>query len=148
MKKNIIDFISYSFVALFVFVALSKLYIYNEFVSQIRSQVFPDQYTFVIVWGIILLQLTLAALLLFNKTRLLGLYLSTFLLIAFNVYIHLVISNFYGYMPCSCAGISKHFSWWRQLNFNYYFIVLGIIGIILSHWNNSIFVQRRSKANG
>jgi len=130
-KDTIIELIAYSFIALFVYTAVSKWMDFDAFVKQMDAQPFDNNWTPFLVWGLPSVELLTAGLLLFRRTKLIGLSLSLILMIIFTVYIKLVISNHYGFIPCACGGIIRKFSWWQHLWFNLYFVLLGVIGIII-----------------
>lgn len=134
-KETIIELIAYSFIALFVYTAVSKWMDFHAFVKQMNAQPFDDFWTPLIVWGLPSVEFIAAGLLLFKRTKFIGLCLSLILMIIFTVYIKLVISNHYGYIPCACGGIIRKFTWWQHLWFNLYFVLLGVIGVLLSFLN-------------
>ncbi|ASZ13445.1 hypothetical protein CK934_22035 [Chitinophaga sp. MD30] len=96
-----------------------------------NKQPFPDSYTPVLVWLIPALELLGAALLIADKTRLLGLYLCVGLMLVFTVYVSLVIMNFYGHIPCACGGLIASLRWKQHLYLNISYLLTGIIAILL-----------------
>jgi hypothetical protein len=75
-----------------------------------------------------LAELLIALLLLFERTRLIGLYASLVLLSIFTVYlVYMVLAV--PKLPCSCGGVISTMSWKQHVVFNAVFIVLTIIGI-------------------
>lgn len=74
------------------------------------------------------LEIILSLLLINPKTRTLGLYSATALMIAFTAYIFAIL-NLGTFVPCSCGGILEKMSWDEHLLFNIVFVVLGIIAI-------------------
>ncbi len=139
-KEVIIQFIAFSFVALFVYTAVSKWIDINAFVQQMDAQPFNNRWTPLLVWALPSVELLAAGLLLLPKTRPTGLCLSLLLMLIFTVYIKLVTTGYYGYIPCACGGIIRKFNWWQHFWFNIYFVLLGIIGVVLSFYD-------RRKAN-
>ncbi|SHN45451.1 MauE/DoxX family redox-associated membrane protein [Chitinophaga sp. CF418] len=130
-KETMLDLICYSFVALFFYAAISKLLDFEKFVWSINLQPFDDKWTMLLVWGLPAIELTAAGLLLFRITRLYGLLLSLVLMVAFTIYIKLVLSNYYGAVPCACGGVIRKMDWQEHLWFNLYFVFIGILGLIV-----------------
>ena len=81
--------------------------------------------------AVITLELLLALLLCFKATRLTGLYASFFLMIAFTVYIYLIL-NYSDFVPCSCGGIIEKLGWTEHLVFNIAFATLALIALVLT----------------
>ena len=63
-----------------------------------------------------------------NATRLTGLYLSFFLMIAFTVYIFLIL-NYSDFVPCSCGGIIEKLGWTEHMIFNICFALCALAAI-------------------
>ena len=117
-------------VFLFVYAAVSKLANWSTFVSDMNNQPFPAFAKPVLVWAVPLTELAIAGLLVFDTTRVIGLYASLLLMIAFTFYTGMVLLHFFAYVPCSCGGIIKNFSWEQHLVFNGFFVLIAITGIL------------------
>lgn len=129
-RAPLITLISGLLILLWVYASLSKLVSFEHSRAQMLKQVFPDEVSEVLIWSLPAIELITAGLLLFSRTFLAGLYLSATLLIAFTIYIALVLSNTFGWIPCSCGGILNKLSWTQHLLFNIAFIILTLLGII------------------
>ncbi|SDF61562.1 MauE/DoxX family redox-associated membrane protein [Chitinophaga filiformis] len=134
-KETLVDLIAYCYVALFVYAAISKLLDYEKFVKSINLQPFDDRWTPLLVWGLPTIELAAAGLLMFSATRVYGFLLSLVLMVSFTIYIKLVLSNYYGSVPCACGGIIRKMDWQEHLWFNLYFVFIGLAGLILM-WSN------------
>lgn len=133
-RSLIIELTAYSLIILFVYTAVSKWADFGQFVKQMDAQPFNDALTPLLVWGLPIIELLTAGLLLFNKTRIFGLYASLLLMVAFTIYIALIRMNYYGYRPCACGGIIRAFTWEKHFIFNLYFVLIAALGIFLYHF--------------
>ena len=122
--------ISFLYILLFVYAATSKLL--NMELFQLRLARFPfiSTYAIWIAWGIPFLEIVIAGLFLFPKFILTALYASFSLMSIFTAYIILVL-KFSDSIPCSCGGVISALDWKEHLIFNYAFIAIAIIGILL-----------------
>lgn len=129
-KALIVELISYCFILLFIYAAVSKLLDFEKFKVQLgQSPILTDYDTF-IAWFIPLIEIIIAVLLAIRRTLLPGLYASFSLMLMFSIYI-LVILNFTDRVPCSCGGILEKMGWTTHLVFNIGFVILGLVAIIL-----------------
>jgi hypothetical protein len=113
-----------------VYAAVSKLANWTTFVSDMNNQPFPSFLKPILVWAVPLTELAIVALLIFDTTRLIGLYASLLLMIAFTFYTAVVLLHFFNYVPCSCGGIIKNLSWGQHLVFNLFFVLIAFIAIL------------------
>ncbi|APY10458.1 hypothetical protein BWZ22_04030 [Seonamhaeicola sp. S2-3] len=120
------------YVLLFTYAATSKLFDMEQFRGQLGRFPFISDYADLLAWGIPTLELFIVTLYLLPKTTLTALYTSLGLMVAFTVYIALVLS-FSEHMPCACGGVLSQMGWTEHLVFNLVFVLLAIIGIHLKH---------------
>jgi len=131
MKKQIvIEIISFLFILLFVYAAMMKLLDVEKFTVQLGQSPLLMAFAPQFAWGVPILELLIAAMLIFSRTRLVGLYASFTLMVMFTVYI-IIILNFAAHVPCSCGGILEDMNWTEHLTFNIGFVVLSIVGTVL-----------------
>ncbi|WP_423128054.1 MauE/DoxX family redox-associated membrane protein [Gaoshiqia sp. Z1-71] len=97
---------------------------------QLAQSPLLSAYAGLIAPAVIGLELLLAGLLCFRSARLAGLYGSFFLMIAFTVYIYLIL-NYSDFVPCSCGGIIEKLGWREHLAFNLAFAALALPAILL-----------------
>ncbi|MBJ7880975.1 MauE/DoxX family redox-associated membrane protein [Gelidibacter salicanalis] len=128
--KNIPPVVSLLFILLFVYAGMSKLLDFETFQAQLEQFLFFGGFVAWVSHGVILLELLIAGLLCFGKTRLLGFYLSFFLILLFTAYI-LTIINLAANVPCSCGGVLDALGWKEHLIFNVFFIGQDLIGILI-----------------
>lgn len=129
--KNILGVVQFLLILLWVYVAASKLFNYPHFKIQMRIQALPGWLSETLIYTLPFTEILAAMLLLFDKTKLAGLYLSLFLMILFTGYVGLVITNFFGRVPCSCGGVLKELGWKLHFLLNVFYMLLTITGIYL-----------------
>jgi hypothetical protein len=127
----IYEVVALLFITMFVYAAISKLLIFSTYRIQLDKQPFDDTFTPFLAWGIPGVELFAVVLLSIPKTRLMGLYVSTFLMILFTGYIMLIRMNYYGSVPCTCGGVISQFTWAQHFRFNLFFLFAGITAIIV-----------------
>ncbi|ACU62985.1 MauE/DoxX family redox-associated membrane protein [Chitinophaga pinensis] len=129
-RKLLSDILSALLVFLFIYTGMSKLLDYHTFRRQLGQSPFITLYAPVIVWALPLGEIIIAGLLLYTRTRLMGFYLSFFLLSLFTFYLVAMLRLSY-FIPCSCGGVLQHLSWNAHIVFNIVFVILSTIGVLL-----------------
>ena len=121
----------YLYVLLFVYTAINKLLDIEIFRVQLAQSPLLSAYAGLIAPAVISAELLIVLLLSFKASRLTGLYASFFLMVAFTVYIYLIL-NYSDFVPCSCGGIIEQLSWREHLVFNITFASLALLAIVLT----------------
>lgn len=121
--------IAYFFILLFLYAAVSKILDFENFQVQIGQSPLLSAYAGFISYAVILVEIIIALLLSFERSRKVGLYCSTALMSAFTIYIYLIL-NYSDFVPCSCGGILEKLGWTKHLVFNVVCVVLGIVAIV------------------
>ena len=129
-KKLSLEIISFLFIFLFAYAAVNKLLDYPKFELQLEQSPILTSIAGAVAIGIPVAELAIVLMLMFRRLRLVGLYFSFSLMIAFTTYIILIL-NFSFYVPCSCGGILENMGWVEHVFFNILFSILGIVGIAL-----------------
>ncbi|ACU60636.1 MauE/DoxX family redox-associated membrane protein [Chitinophaga pinensis] len=130
MKTKLVKLITSLLVLLFVYAGLIKLFDHANFELQLAKSPFMLGMSSLVSWLLPLSELAVVGLLLFEKTRLIALYCSFFMMVLFTAYI-IGILNFSYYIPCSCGGVLNSLGWNEHLIFNAFFVIISLIGIIL-----------------
>ncbi|WP_051227830.1 MauE/DoxX family redox-associated membrane protein [Gillisia sp. JM1] len=138
-KHWILEGITFLFILLFVYAAVSKLLTYEQFKAQLEQSPFLSSFADFLVWGVPATELLIATLLFWPKVKLEGLWSSFILMVIFTTYI-IIVLNFSDSIPCSCGGVISSFSWTQHLIFNIGFIVLALFGIFLNPTINNEIV--------
>jgi hypothetical protein len=132
MRKVVIEIIAALLVLLFIYASVSKLLGFSIFVDEINNQPFPNWMTPYLVVIIPGSEILIALALLFDRTRMIGLYASFVLLFLFTFYAALVLFNVFDYIPCTCGGMVKKLNWWQHCLFTAIFLILSITAIALN----------------
>lgn len=130
LSHVLIAVVSMLFILLFSYATVSKLLDFETFETQLGQSLLLKPFAGWLSLGVIALELLITALLCFGTTRLLGFYLSFFLMLLFTTYI-VVILNFASNVPCSCGGVLEALGWKAHLIFNVFFIGMALIGILI-----------------
>ena len=123
--------ISYAFIFLFVYAAVSKLLEFKNFQAQLSQSPMISAYTEVISYALLGIELFVALLLALPKYRNVGLNGAFILMVLFTTYL-IVILRFSSYIPCSCGGILEKMTWEVHLIFNTVLSLLLLIVLLLN----------------
>lgn len=137
MKKlvpHIATTVSYFFILLFCYAAISKLLDFENFQVQLAQSPLLSAYAGFVSYAVILIELETVLLLCIPTRRLLGLYASLGLIAGFTIYIYLIL-NYSDFIPCSCGGILEKLGWTEHLIFNIGCLVLALAGIFFHREN-------------
>ena len=115
--QRFVDFISYFFAVLFIYAAVSKGKDFENFQIQLAQSPLLSAYAGTVSYGVIVLEVCVAILLVIPKVRKAGLYASFGLMTAFTAYIYLILHHSDS-VPCSCGGILEKMGWQEHLIFN------------------------------
>ncbi|ATL46031.1 hypothetical protein COR50_02005 [Chitinophaga caeni] len=134
-KKSIIsraiqEIITGLLIILWAYTGISKLMDHDETLFNMARSPFIDKYALFLSWLVPITELSLVVLLSINKFRLIGYYISLFLLTSFTIYIYAMLNYSY-YLPCSCGGVLNKMTWQDHLYFNIGYTILTIIGILI-----------------
>jgi putative oxidoreductase len=116
-QSTTVTIISVLLILLWSYVAVSKMIAFGEFRKQISAQPLPHWVADTLAWILPMLELV-TAFLLTTRLRLIGLFVSSTLLLGFTLYVGLILSHGLGKIPCSCGGIFKGMKWKGHLVFN------------------------------
>ena len=144
-KQVLIESVCALLILLFLYASISKFLDFKTFIDQMNNQPLPNSWTPFLVWAIPLLEIAISVTLLFEYTRLIGLYASLALMIVFTLYTGIILLHFFPYIPCSCGGVIQKLTWSQHLFLNLCYVSLSILGIILQHrkYFNPIFITNK-----
>ena len=94
-------------ILLFVYTGCSKLFDLESFTHTLYNQPIPRPLVPLLVLILPALEIATAACLLFDRTRLIGLYSGLALLTVFTLYIGAILVHLFTKVPCSCGGIFR-----------------------------------------
>lgn len=137
-----VQVISYLFILLFVYAAVSKLLDFENFRVQLAQSPMLGTYAKIVSLVVIIIELLIVFLLVMQKFRIIGLYTSLGIMSAFTIYIYLIL-NYSDSIPCSCGGILEKMDWSQHLLFNLYCDLLLIMAISIGDFTNRIKIMSR-----
>ena len=120
LQHLVIEFVRYSFILLFVYAAISKLLDFDTYQSQLGQSPLLASFAIPISYGVIIIELITAVLLMIPSLIKVALQLSLLLMVMFTTYI-IIILKFTTFTPCSCGGVLEKLSWTEHLIFNLIF---------------------------
>ena len=118
-------------VLLWAYAAFSKLFNLPTFKHAMITQVFPKWIGKIFVYLIPLIEIAIIVLLLFPTTRLLGMYASLFLMLAFTIYVGGAVYGVYERRPCACGGLFARLGWMKHFKVNIVLTIIALVGVIL-----------------
>lgn len=125
---------------LWIYTGLNKLIHYDKFRLEVSRSPFLQHVAPLVAVVIPIGELLIATLLIFKKTRILGLYASLFLMTLFTGYVYMMLHYAYD-LPCSCGGIIELLSWEQHLLVNFMLTLLTMITILLQSRLDIIYKQ-------
>ncbi len=131
IRKSPAELIAALLIVLFIYTALSKILDTDVFRKQMLNQPLPDTLKQNLVWLVPVSEITTSIFLIINPVRLYGFVLAFLLMLAFTLYVGLILANTFAYIPCSCGGILNTLSWEAHLIFNIVFTLFALAGIII-----------------
>jgi uncharacterized membrane protein YphA (DoxX/SURF4 family) len=131
IKKYCIDIVGYLFIILFTYAAFSKLSDYESFTIQLGQSPLLSAFAGWVSWFIPAFEISIAILLMFNRTQFFALVASFGLMMMFSAYIYIIL-HYSEFVPCSCGGILEKMTWNQHLLFNLVFCFLAAVAIIFS----------------
>lgn len=129
-REGAVSLIATLYLMLFAYAAVSKLIDYDTFRRQLAMSPVLTSHASWLSWVVPALELVLAALVAFRKTRLAGMYGSLCLMAAFTAYIYLIM-NHASHVPCSCGGLLDDMGWTAHFYFNLAFMALASVALAL-----------------
>ncbi len=131
VRTRFIEIVSYFFILLFCYASISKMMDFENFQIQIAQSPLLSAFSNVISYGVLIIELAICILLIFERTRKIGLYFSFVLMVLFTVYIYMIL-NYSEFIPCSCGGILEKMDWKTHLIFNIATVIVAAFTIVLS----------------
>ncbi|MFD2888991.1 MauE/DoxX family redox-associated membrane protein [Chitinophaga cymbidii] len=136
-RAIIVEIIVFLFIVMFLYASVSKLSHYQTSYLQMLNQPFPDQLAGFMTWAVPAFEILICIGLAFTQTRKLALYTATGLMTIFTGYVVYLWFFFKGAIPCSCGGAISSLTWFQHIYFNSFFVIIGVIGILLHRKDQS-----------
>ena len=131
MKRTIIiKIISYLFIILFLYTAISKLLDYTVFKEQLAVSPILKPIAPFLAWILPVTEALVSYILFVPRWRLRGLYAALIMMVLFTGYISAILL-FDDHLPCSCGGIIELLSWKQHLVLNIILIGAALTAVLL-----------------
>lgn len=128
---TIVGIVSYLYVFLFIYAAVTKLLDYHDFSIKIGQSPILSAFAAYVALGVPIIELIIAAGLCIPKWRVTALFAALCLMTSFTVYIFIIL-NFSSFVPCSCGGILEKLGWNEHLFFNLIFVIMALVSLVMS----------------
>lgn len=132
MKKIIYHIVIVLLLLLWIPVALDKIIDFSSFKSGILRQPISKEIAYIAIYTLPILETGTIFLLLINRYRQLGFLLSSLLMAIFTFYVGLALIGTWEKLPCGCGSVISGLSWSEHFWFNFTFLLISIIGMLLS----------------
>lgn len=142
-KTRFVEIVSYFFILLFCYATISKIMDFENFSLQLSQSPLLGVFAGIIVYAVLVLELLICTLLIFERTRTIGLYFSFTLMVMFTAYIYIIL-NYSEFVPCSCGGILEKMDWNTHLIFNIVTVVLAGAALLIQNRINRRSTLRMS----
>lgn len=129
-QKTLLQIIMLLFIMLWTYAALSKISEFKIFRYQLGQSPGIAFAAPFLTWALPAVELVMAIMFVFIRTRALAFYLSFTTMVVFTVYL-IGMQIFASKIPCSCGGLISKLTWTQHIYFNLVFVALGIIGLII-----------------
>ncbi len=130
-RQVLLECISALLILLFLYASLSKFMDFSRFIKEINNQPLPNSWTPFLVRFIPAIEILICLLVLFERTRLTGFWVSAVMMLAFTVYATIILMRGFAFIPCSCGGVIRNLTWPQHLVLNIVYLGLSVTGIIL-----------------
>jgi len=130
IKLRISALIIYGYVFLYFYTGIAKLQIITEFIRGNSKIPYIGKYAEQIGWGIPILEIVLAVLLIVPvyKIKRIALWVSTLLMGIFTLYLALMVF-FVEDRLCNCGGVIESMGWKTHIIFNVVWFIAGIYAL-------------------
>jgi len=130
LYKGLPELIAYGYAFLYMYTGYDKLKHVEEFIEGNSKIPLIGQYAELIGWGIPVIEILLAVLLIipFLKVKRIALWASVILMGIFTLYLALMLL-FADTKPCNCGGVIESMGWITHLIFNLLCLGAGIFAI-------------------
>lgn len=126
---------------LWIYTGLNKVIHYDKFSFELGRSPFLQHIAPLVAILVPAGELLTAILLIFKRTRVVGLYGSLFSMTLFTGYVYIMLQYAYD-LPCSCGGIIELLTWEQHLLVNMGLTLLTVLALLLQ--NRLDMLQQRS----
>jgi putative oxidoreductase len=125
--------ITLALLTLWIPVSIDKWLNFEVFQNGLIRQPFPDLLGQVLSYTLPVIETATIILLMVDKWRKAGLFLSTVLMAVFTTYIGLALLGAWDQLPCGCGSVISQLTWKQHFFFNLAFLLLSAYGLLNLH---------------
>jgi putative oxidoreductase len=114
-------------VLLFAYTGASKLLGHQKMLAQLEQSGLPEPLPQLASYAVPVVELVIALLLSFERSRLAGLWGACLAMLFFTGYVAFILSG--KNIPCSCGGVIAKMNWQQHLYFNIFFLLVSILSL-------------------
>lgn len=145
IRKLVIEIIVSILILMWTYAAISKLLDFETFKLQLGQSPLVREFATLTAIILPLIEITIAGLLIFRKTRTPGFWSSFWLMTVFTCYLIWML-KYSPDIPCSCGGIiGKGLAWEEHIFFNLFFVAIASMAIVLESGKLARFMQKISQ---
>ncbi|MDP9955064.1 putative membrane protein YphA (DoxX/SURF4 family) [Epilithonimonas hungarica] len=130
-KSRFAEYSGYFFILLFCYASISKIMDFENFQIQVAQSPLLSAYAVWATYGVLIFELIVCFLLIFDRSRFTGLIGAYILMVLFTVYIYFIL-NYSDFVPCSCGGILEKMDWNTHLIFNVICVIAVVLAIFMT----------------
>lgn len=139
-SRFIVEGIVCVFIILWFYVGITKLIDYRSMILQMEMNPFPifSNNAKLIGWGVPIVEVLVATILVVPRLRLVGLWSSFVLMVVFTGYVIFLMIKM-PTLPCTCGGIISTLTWTQHLVLNIMLVAMAFLAIFVSRriWKQS-----------
>jgi hypothetical protein len=137
MKQKTINSIVVLLIVMFCYAAVTKGHNIPLFRNQmLQSPLLPLDWIPWLSYMVPLSEFLIIALLIFDKSRIWGLYGAAYLMLSFTFYLAALLIFYGNNIPCACGGILGKLNYTVHILFNTFFSLSALTGVYLWHVAN------------
>jgi len=135
LKGVVVECILLVLIITFLYSASSKYFDLDIFSVAMRSQSFPNWLATSLILLLPPIEIAIAVLLMFERTKLLGAYISALVLLIFTVYSAMAEFRLFSHSACPCGGLISKMNWKQHLIFNSTLFTMSAVGIYIKKFH-------------
>lgn len=130
IRRIVIEIITTILLIVWLHTGISKLIDWRSFSMQMQQSPIFHSYANIVTFAGPIVEIILSGLLIFNRTRMLGM-VGSFLLMAFFSWYVCWLMLYLPTLPCSCGGIVSFLNWPQHLALNIFLMIASLVGVLM-----------------
>jgi len=131
-KTHILKIIAVLLLALWIPTSLDKLMNFDRFKADIGRQPLNESLLTTLAYILPFIEISIVIWLVVRSSRWVGYGLSSLLMVAFTGFVWLAWQKAWPKLPCGCGKLISTISWQQHFWFNLFFLIISILGLLLT----------------